>query len=85
LGYIQWALAGERDAMKRWPWISLALAAIAVLSPIGQDLIYLAFFSGEQLSRNIWQPFAYGTALILILLIVFEWWIRKRRAARHAA
>jgi hypothetical protein len=85
LDYIQWASGRERNAMKRWPWISLAVAAIAVLNPLGQDIIHAAFFSGEQLSRNIWQPFVYGAALILILLIALEWWIRKRRAARRAA
>ena len=63
----------------------MGLAAVAILNPLGQDIIHTAFFSGEQLSRNIWQPIVYGAALILVLLIALEWWIRKRRAARRAA
>jgi hypothetical protein len=63
----------------------MALAAVAVLNPLGLDVIQAAFFSGEQLSRNIWQPFVYCAGLILALLIALEWWIRKRRAARREA
>jgi hypothetical protein len=71
--------------MKRWPWISLVFAAIAVLNPLGLDIIQAAFFSGEQLSRNIWQPIVYCTVAILVLLIVIEWYIRRRLGRRAAA
>ncbi len=70
--------------MKRWPWFSMLLAAIVVLNPLGQDIIYAAFFSGEQLSRNIWQPIALVAALVLALLIGLEWWIRKKASVRRA-
>jgi len=71
--------------LARWPWISVVLAAVAIFSPLGRDVIDAAFFSGEQLSRNIWQPFACGAGVILVLLIALEWWVRKRRAAGRAA
>ncbi len=61
----------------------MILAAIVVLNPLGQELIYAAFVSGEQLSRNIWQPIVSGVFLVLMLLIAFEWWIRKKRSARR--
>ncbi len=61
----------------------MLLGAAAILNPLGQDIIDAAFGSGEQLSRNIWQPIAYGAVLILISLVGLEWWIRKRRADRH--
>jgi hypothetical protein len=63
----------------------MVFAAVAIFSPLGRDVIASAFFSGEQLSRNIWQPFACGAGVILVLLIALEWWIRKRRAARRSA
>ena len=63
----------------------MVFAAVAIFSPLGRDVIDAAFFSGEQLSRNIWQPLACGTGLILVLLIALEWWVRKRRAAGRAA
>lgn len=69
----------------RWPWVTMVIAAAVALNPLGQDVIHAAFFSGEQLSRNIWQPFVYGTGLVLLLLIALEWWIRKRQAARRTA
>lgn len=67
--------------MKRWPWISIMLTAIVIVNPVGLDIIKAAFFSNEQLSNNIWQPIAIVAILLLLSLIVFEWFIRKRRAA----
>ena len=61
----------------------MILAAIVVLNPLGLELIYAAFVSGEQLSRNIWQPIVSAAFLVLTLLIAFEWWIRKKSSARR--
>ncbi len=60
----------------RWPWVSTLLAAIVTLNPLGLDVIDLAFFSGEALSRNIWGPIALAAMLIMALMIVLEWRIR---------
>jgi uncharacterized protein (DUF983 family) len=65
--------------MKRWPWISIVLAAIVILNPVGLDIIEAAFFSNEQLSNNIWQPIAIVAILLLLSSIALEWSIRKRR------
>jgi membrane protein DedA with SNARE-associated domain len=74
--------------MKKWPWITMLAAALLAASPFGRDLFYLAFVSGEQLSRNIAQPFLLMGIAILLALGAVEWWItrllRKRRAS-HAA
>jgi tellurite resistance protein TehA-like permease len=70
--------------MRQWPWITSVATAVALVSPFGQDLIYLAFFSGEQLSRNIAQPFVFIGLAIFVLLGALEFWfkryIRRRRA-----
>jgi len=72
--------------MTRWPWITTLLAAITFLNPIGLDFLHGAFLAGEQLSRNIAQPFVFMTVLILVALGTFEWWfkrwLRQRRAKR---
>jgi hypothetical protein len=60
----------------RWPWISVLLAAIVSLNPLGLDVIYAAFFSGEVLSRNIWGPIALTGIAIMVLVSVAEWRIR---------
>jgi hypothetical protein len=74
--------------MKKWPWITTMVAALLALSPFGQDLFYLAFVSGEQLSRNIARPFLLTGIATLVTFGALEWWImrllRKCRAA-HAA
>jgi hypothetical protein len=65
--------------MRRWPWFTFVIAAVVALSPPGQDLLYLAFVSNEQLSNNIAQPLVVMTAAILLLAGTLEWWIRRRK------
>ena len=63
----------------------MLLAAIAVLNPIGLEVIHAAFFSGEALSRSIWRPIALTGMAIMVLVVVLEWQIRNfivRRRAR---
>ncbi|MEX0753137.1 MAG: hypothetical protein WD073_09465 [Xanthobacteraceae bacterium] len=75
--------------MRQLPWITIVIATIAFISPFGRDFVYLAFFSGEQLSRNIAQPFFFIGMAVLIALAVLEWgikaYIRKRRAKGAAS
>ena len=64
----------------------MLLVAILVLNPLGFDVLNAAFFSNEQLSRNIWQPIALIVIAILFALLLLEWFLRtlvlKRRARR---
>ena len=66
-----------------WPWISMLLAAVVILNPVGLDFLHSAFFAGEALTRNIAQPFVLIGLAILFLIGVLEWLIRvlvlKRR------
>lgn len=68
----------------RWPWISLLLGAVVALNPVGLAFLRSAFFSGEQLSRNIAQPIVLSALAILLLVGIIEWLVRfvvfKRRA-----
>lgn len=68
----------------RWPWLSLLLGAVVALNPISLDFLRSAFFSGEQLSRNIAQPIVLSALAILLLVGIIEWLVRfvvfKRRA-----
>jgi hypothetical protein len=65
--------------MRRWPWFTFVVAAVVALSPPGQDLLYLAFISNEQLSNNMGQPLVAITATILLVVAALEWWIRRRK------
>jgi hypothetical protein len=64
--------------MKRWPWITILLAAVVLLNPLGLDIFYAAFQSNEVLSRNIWRPSLLGVTILAALTAV-EWWMRARR------
>jgi hypothetical protein len=70
----------------RWPWITALLAAAVVLNPIGLDIFYSAFLSGEQLSRNIWGSIAWIGMALLAMIVLLEWAVRalilKRSATR---
>jgi hypothetical protein len=69
----------------RWPWITMLFAAAAVLNPIGQDVLYSGFVSGEQLARNIWQSIALIAIAILATLILLEWTLRRIILRRRAS
>ena len=62
----------------------MLLAIIVILSPLGQEVIHNAFFSGEALSRNIARPLFFTGLGILLLIGALEWLvglvISKRRA-----
>ena len=70
----------------RWPWFTALLAAAVVLNPIGFDIFYSAFLSGEQLSRNIWGSIAWIGIAILATVVLLEWAVRTlilKRSARN--
>jgi hypothetical protein len=62
----------------------MLLAAALAISPIGIDVLNAAFFSSEQLSRNIWQPIALIAVAILAALVVLEWCLRTLALKRRA-
>ena len=67
-----------------WPWISLLLAAIVSLNPVGLDFLRSALLADEALTRNIARPIVLAGAAIVVLAAVTEWLVRafvlKRRA-----
>ena len=70
----------------RWPWITALLAAAVMLNPIGLDIFYSAFLSGEQLSRNIWGSIAWTGMALLALIVLLEWIFRTlilKRSTRN--
>jgi hypothetical protein len=66
-----------------WPWISLLLAAVVALNPVGLDFLRFAFLASEALTRNIARPIVLAAAAIVVLAVVTDWLIRafvlKRR------
>ena len=68
----------------RWPWISMLLSIVVLVSPIGAEILHDAFFSGEQLSRSIAQPIALIGFAILISICIVEWLVRSIVSKRRA-
>ena len=69
----------------RWPWISVLLTAGVALNPVGLEFIHSAFFSSEQLSRNIFQPIVLTAMAVLSLIVGLESLVKTliiRRRAR---
>ena len=66
--------------MSRVPWITFVIAAIAALNPVGVAFLRSAFWSGEQLSRNIAQPIVFTAIGILVVAAILEvlikYWLR---------
>jgi hypothetical protein len=65
--------------MRQWPWITIILAIAVALNPVGLSFLNSAFFSNEQLSRSIAQPFVLMAIAILAALAMLEFWIKRRR------
>ena len=65
--------------MRLIPWISLVLAAALALNPIGLDFLRNAFWSGEQLSRNIARPIVFIAIAIMVALALIEMLVRYWR------
>jgi hypothetical protein len=72
--------------MRRWPWITLILAVLVAISPLGREVFEGAFVSGEQLSRSISQfMLAVGLAMLVSLALLewlAKWLVTRRRAAK---
>ena len=70
--------------MRRWPWVTLVAAVLLAVSPLGQDLLHSAFYSGEQLARTLSQFLLEVFIAIVAGLVLVEWLIRYFWARRRA-
>lgn len=75
--------------MTRLPWITGIVAAVVLVSPLGQSVLHGSFLSGEQLARSISQLVLIAGIAILVALAVIEWLVRvvlvRRRTAEAAS
>ena len=66
-----------------WPWITLLIAAAAALNPVGYDIIYNAYNSGEQLARGLGQLLTYCALGMAAAVGLLEFGIRKFMISRQ--
>lgn len=70
----------------RWPWISMVLAAITILNPVGLAFLESAIkYSPTDWLRDLSVIIVLSGAAILLLIGFIEWFIRRRLAARRMA
>ena len=71
----------------RWPWVSILLALLVAVSPLGREVVHNAFFGDDALSRSIAQPFFFMGIAVFVLIAIVESAVRlvilKRRVSRH--
>jgi hypothetical protein len=61
----------------------MGIVLLAALSPLGRDLLWSAFASGEQLSRSIARPIVLCGAAALLVFVLAEYLVRRRLAGRR--
>lgn len=77
-------MAMNTNIRTSWPWITLLLAAAEALNPVGYDIIYKAWHSGEQLARSIGQFLVYVALGIVAVVGLLEFGIRKFLISRQS-
>lgn len=66
-----------------WPWITLSIAAVVALNPIGLEIIHSAFSASEQLARSLGQFLVYCVLGGLAALGAAEFAVRKYLMSRQ--
>lgn len=68
---------------RRIPWIMLVLTAIAILNPLGLEIVSAALrYSVTDWLRDLWVTITLAGAAVALVLGLIEWRIRTRIAAR---
>jgi hypothetical protein len=89
---VQWGLVRRRrlrtageDDLSRWPWVTTAVAGLAILNPFG--LAFLQSTLRHSPSDFMWEFTATVTAAVLGILLVMAWaecYIRDRMLNRRS-
>jgi len=62
------------------PWITLVLAAVLALNPVGLEFLHGAFVSTEALTQKISGPIVWSVIALLLLIAIAEMIVRYFRA-----
>jgi hypothetical protein len=71
--------------MCRGPWITFVVSVVIALSPIGHAFIHSAFYSYDQLGRNIAQPLVLIAIVVAVAVGAIEWAVRRALLRRRGA
>ncbi|CAN5474102.1 hypothetical protein BH10PSE11_BH10PSE11_36750 [soil metagenome] len=76
-------MAANTSIRTSWPWITMLLAVAAAFNPVGWDIIYNAWNSGEQLARSLGQFLVYTALGVAAGVGLIEFGIRKFLISRQ--
>jgi hypothetical protein len=90
---VQWGLVRRRWLRKRgeedltlWPWIATVVAGLAILNPLGLEIISSALNpSSGNLLRQLWIVIALCGAAVLVVAALIEIGVRQRMLRRRRA
>ena len=90
---VQWGLVRRRWLRKRgdedltlWPWITTLVAGLAILNPLGLEIISSALNSSAgNMLRQLWIAISLSGAAVLIVMALIEVAIRWRMLRRRLA
>jgi hypothetical protein len=90
---VQWGLVRRRwlrgvaeEDLTRWPWITTAVAGLAILNPLGLAIVSAAFRpSVTDWLQPFWTAVTGAAAVVLIVMVAIECYIRGRMLRRRMA
>jgi hypothetical protein len=94
---VQWGLVRRRwlrlrgeDDLSLWPWVATVIGGLAILNPVGLDVIGQAItYSSTSWLRGLVRTVALSAAAALLAMLLIETYIRgrilRRRLAQPAA
>jgi hypothetical protein len=75
------ATGARAGAVRQVPWFTIALAALLALSPPGVALIgAIVRWSPTDWLKEAWLATVIGAAVVLLVLGLVEWLVRRSRA-----
>ena len=90
---VQWGLVRRRwlrlrgeDDFTLWPWITTMIGGLAILNPLGLDIIGQAIaYRPTNWLRDVVRTVALSGVAALIVMILIEYYIRGRMLRRRLA
>ncbi len=88
---VQWALVRRRwlrqqgeNGPARWPWIATVLAGLAILNPLGLEVLGQAIsYHPGNMMRDLARAIVYGGLGVLIAIAAIEYYVRGRMQRRR--
>jgi hypothetical protein len=82
----RWLRAAGDDDFSRWPWVTTVIGGLAVLNPLGLDILGATLrHSPTERLWQFWAAITAGAVLVLVVMALIECYIRGRIARRRLA